>query len=94
MVTMVSKYCLILLCAVVVNLFIAPLCRSDVSPVPAGEAEAKAALEKSPRHHEWVNVPVPGSETKLSFLVKSGPALSMSKNLLDTLRKTDICSIL
>jgi carboxymethylenebutenolidase len=58
-----------MLCAVVVNLFTAPFCRSDLSPIPAGEAEAKAALEKSPRHHEWVSVPVPGSETKLSSFI-------------------------
>jgi hypothetical protein len=66
---MVRKYSLILLCATVVNLFTVPLCRSDVSPIPAGEAEAKAALEKSPRHHEWVNIPVPGSDTKLSSFI-------------------------
>jgi carboxymethylenebutenolidase len=70
MVTMVRKCSLIMLCAAVMNLFIAPLCRSDVSPIPAEETEAKTALEKSPRHHEWVNIPVPGSETKLnSFIV-------------------------
>jgi len=50
-------------------MFTVSLCRSDVSPIPAGEAEAKAALEKSPRHHEWVSVPVPGSETKLSSFI-------------------------
>lgn len=66
---MVRKCILILLCAAVVNLFIVPLCRSEVSPIPAGEAEAKAALEKSPRHHEWVNIPVPGSQTKLSSFI-------------------------
>jgi carboxymethylenebutenolidase len=66
---MVRKCSLILLCAVVVNMFTVSLCRSDVSPIPAGEAEAKAALEKSPRHHEWVSVPVPGSETKLSSFI-------------------------
>ncbi len=66
---MVRKCILILLCAAVANLFIVPLCRSDVIPIPAGEAEAKAALEKSPRHHEWVNIPVPGSQTELSSFI-------------------------
>ncbi|MGO9016872.1 MAG: dienelactone hydrolase family protein [Syntrophobacteraceae bacterium] len=66
---MVRKWSLMLLCAAVVSLFAAHLCRADVSPIPPGEAEAKAALEKSTRHHEWVNIPVPGSETKLSSFV-------------------------
>ncbi len=67
---MVRKWSLILLCAGLVGLFAANLCRSDVGPIPPGEADAKAALEKSPRHHEWVHIPVAGSETKLnSFIV-------------------------
>ncbi|SPJ14002.1 Carboxymethylenebutenolidase [Syntrophobacter sp. SbD2] len=66
---MVGKCVLILLCALVVNLFIVPVCRSDLSASPPGEAEAKAALEKSPRHHEWVNIPVAGSQTKLSSFI-------------------------
>ena len=38
--------------------------------IPPGEAGAKAALEKSPRHGEWVDITVPGSETPLrSFVV-------------------------
>ncbi len=37
--------------------------------IPPGEAEAKAALEKSPRHHEWVHIAVPGTETKLNTFV-------------------------
>jgi carboxymethylenebutenolidase len=66
---MVRKCVLMLLCAAVVNLFIVPLCRSDLGPIPAGETEAKAALEKSPRHHEWVNIPVSGSKTELSSFI-------------------------
>src|SRR4051794_20936961 len=31
--------------------------------IPPGEEQAKAALEKSPRHGEWVDITVPGSET-------------------------------
>ena len=38
--------------------------------IPPGEAGAKAALDKSPRHGEWVDITVPGSETPLrSFVV-------------------------
>ncbi|MFZ0930913.1 MAG: dienelactone hydrolase family protein [Syntrophobacteraceae bacterium] len=66
---MVRKWSLMLLCAAVVSLFAAHLCRSDVSPIPPGEAEAKTALEKSTRHYEWVNIPVPGPETKLSSFI-------------------------
>jgi carboxymethylenebutenolidase len=67
--TMVRKCVLILLCALVVNLLIGPVCRSDLSAIPPGESEAKAALEKSPRHHEWVNIPIAGSQTKLSSFI-------------------------
>ncbi len=66
---MVGKYSLILICAAAVSLFAAPLCLSDAGPIPAGEAEAKAALEKSPRHHEWASIPVPGSKTRLSSFI-------------------------
>ena len=37
--------------------------------IPPGEAGAKAALERSPRHHEWVDIAVPGKETKVSAFV-------------------------
>jgi len=37
--------------------------------IPPGEQQAKAALEKSPRHGEWVDVSVPGSETPLRTYV-------------------------
>ena len=37
--------------------------------VPPGEQQAKAALEKSPRHGEWVDITVPGSETPLRAYV-------------------------
>ena len=64
---MVKKCVLILLCALVVNLLIVPVCRSDLSAIPPGESEAKAALEKSPRHHEWVNIPIAGLADKVEF---------------------------
>ena len=34
-------------------------------PVPAGQEDAKATLEKSPRHGEYVDVKVPGATTPL-----------------------------
>ncbi len=37
--------------------------------IPAGEAGAKAALDGSPRHHEWVKIGVPGDNFKLSAFV-------------------------
>jgi carboxymethylenebutenolidase len=38
--------------------------------LPPGEKDAKAVLEKSPRHGEWVDVTVPGAKTPLkSYIV-------------------------
>jgi len=37
--------------------------------VPPGESGAKAALESSPRHHEWVEIAIPGRETTLTAFV-------------------------
>ena len=37
--------------------------------IPPGEQQAKATLEKSPRHGEWVDITVPGSETPLRTYV-------------------------
>ena len=38
--------------------------------LPPGEADAKAVLEKSPRHGEWVDIAVPGAKTPLrSYIV-------------------------
>ena len=34
----------------------------EAGKVPPGEAGAKTALERSPRHHEWVTIAVPGKE--------------------------------
>ncbi len=42
---------------------------SDAGPIPPGEAGAKAALERSPRHHEWVDISVPGKDGKVSSFV-------------------------
>jgi carboxymethylenebutenolidase len=38
-------------------------------PIPPSEAGAKAALERSPRHHEWVDIAVPGRDTKIAAFV-------------------------
>jgi carboxymethylenebutenolidase len=38
--------------------------------LPPGEKDAKAVLDKSPRHGEWVDITVPGSKTPLkSYIV-------------------------
>lgn len=37
--------------------------------IPPGEVGAKAALETSPRHHEWVDVALSGDAGKLSLFV-------------------------
>jgi carboxymethylenebutenolidase len=37
--------------------------------IPPGEAGAKAFLEKSPRHHEWVDIALPGKDAKVSAFV-------------------------
>jgi carboxymethylenebutenolidase len=43
--------------------------RHETGPIPPGAAGAKAALESSPRHHEWVDITVPGKEVKVSTFV-------------------------
>jgi carboxymethylenebutenolidase len=47
----------------IVALGCAQLRAADV--LPPGEAEAKARLNSSPRHGEWVDIAVPGSKTPL-----------------------------
>jgi carboxymethylenebutenolidase len=42
---------------------------SPTAVIPAGEAGAKAALDRSPRHHEWVDIAVPGREAKVAAFV-------------------------
>jgi carboxymethylenebutenolidase len=37
--------------------------------IPPGESGAKAFLERSPRHHEWVEIAVPGKDAKLSAFI-------------------------
>jgi len=46
-----------------------PLLAADAK-LPPGEPDAKARLEKSPRHGEWVDIAVPNSKTVLkSYIV-------------------------
>jgi carboxymethylenebutenolidase len=37
--------------------------------IPPGEAEAKTVLNKSPRHHEWVDITVPGKSAPIAAFV-------------------------
>ncbi len=65
-----GKFTLILLLSMaMVNPFVANFAVAGTDSIPAGEAGAKSALEKSPRHHEWVNIAVPGTDVKLSTFV-------------------------
>jgi len=41
----------------------------EPAPIPPGEAGAKAALERSPRHHEWADISVPGRDTKVAAFI-------------------------
>jgi carboxymethylenebutenolidase len=47
----------------------APFSRAYSDTIPPGETGAKAALEKSPRHHEWVKIALSGTEVKLNTFV-------------------------
>jgi carboxymethylenebutenolidase len=48
----------------------APPASAAAASLPPGEDDAKAALERSPRHAEWADVKLPGSATKIrSFVV-------------------------
>jgi carboxymethylenebutenolidase len=42
---------------------------SGSGPIPPGVSGAKAALERSPRHHEWAEIAVPGKAGKVSAFV-------------------------
>jgi len=41
----------------------------DAGSIPPGEAGAKAALERSPRHHEWVDIVVPDKGAKVTAFI-------------------------
>src|SRR5437762_14106787 len=46
-----------------------PFAAARAADLPPGEKEAKAALEKSPRHGEYVDVTVPGAKSPLKAYV-------------------------
>lgn len=52
-----------------VALLMMPSAGSDAGPIPPGETGAKAALEGSPRHHEWDDISVPGRDTKVAAFI-------------------------
>jgi carboxymethylenebutenolidase len=52
-----------------VGLLMMPSAGSDAGPIPPGETGAKAALERSPRHHEWADISVPGRDTKVAAFI-------------------------
>jgi carboxymethylenebutenolidase len=64
---MTNKFGLVLL--TIVSLLVAPLCWAGSGSIPPGETGAKAALETSPRHHEWASITVPGTDLKLNSFV-------------------------
>jgi carboxymethylenebutenolidase len=67
---MAKKIAIVLYCAIAVAALAARgAYASGLTGMPAGEAGAKAALERSPRHHEWVEVSVPGREAKVVAFV-------------------------
>jgi carboxymethylenebutenolidase len=66
---MVKKLGLVLLALMVLHASAAGAAVPAAVTLPPGEAGAKAALEASPRHHEWVNIAVPGVNAKLSAFV-------------------------
>ena len=66
---MIKRFYSIILLIAIVSLHGVPLALAGSGVIPAGEAGAKTALEKSPRHHEWVSIAVPNTEVKLSAFV-------------------------
>jgi hypothetical protein len=65
----IKRFYSIILLIAIVSLQGVPLALAGSGVIPAGEADAKTALEKSPRHHEWVSIAVPNTEIKLSTFV-------------------------
>jgi len=65
-----SKIAIVLLCIVALN--VSPVfgeSAPDNGPIPPGEAGAKAALQGSPRHHEWVDIVIPGKGGNVTAFV-------------------------
>ena len=51
---------------------------SDTGAIPPGEAGTKSFLERSPRHHEWVDIALPGKDAKLSAFVVSSTLTALA----------------
>lgn len=67
---MIKKIVLILLLMITIRIPLsASAAGNKAAAIPPGEAGAKAVLERSPRHHEWVEIAVPGKETKISAFI-------------------------
>jgi carboxymethylenebutenolidase len=67
---MVRRIASVFLCLVVLKASgVLGAAAPDNVPIPPGEAGAKAALERSPRHHEWVDIAVPGKEAKVTTFI-------------------------
>src|SRR5690606_21348780 len=62
---MASMFKPICLCVVGVFFAIASVAAQDISTLPADAEGSQDALQASPRHGEWVDVPVPDSDTTL-----------------------------
>src|SRR5229473_268015 len=58
-----------LLSVLISALILAPMLQAAPDGLPPGEKEAKATLDKSPRHGEWVEIAVPGAKTPLKSYV-------------------------
>ena len=64
-----SSHLRVSLWTTVVFLFLATLPAAAADLLPPSEAGAKAYLESSPRHHEWVSIALPDSERKISTFI-------------------------
>jgi carboxymethylenebutenolidase len=68
--TMAKKIAFVTICVISVAASAALGAFASVTvTIPPGEAGAKAALERSPRHHEWADISVPGREGKVAAFV-------------------------
>jgi carboxymethylenebutenolidase len=66
---MKTKYFILLIVMAILTPLATDAFGAETSSIPPGETGAKAALEKSPRHHEWVDISVPGAETKIKTFI-------------------------
>jgi carboxymethylenebutenolidase len=67
---MANNIGLVLFCAAALSVSTAAAASTSANAgIPPGETKAKASLERSPRHHEWIDVSVPGREAKVAAFV-------------------------